>query len=220
MENTIIQAFAATLKIIDIEIKAEELSLLTAYYELLIKWNEKINLISYGTPDEVILVHFIDCIIPLKYLDREPQKVLDIGSGQGLPAIPMKILRRNWSFTLLEPSRKKVSFLTEVIRILNLNSVLVVRERAENIAKDPITRESYDGITSRATFKLPLYIEIAEPLIRKGGWVLAMKGKLKDEESAQTKKILEKTGIYVEKTLSYYHPVTGSKRTLIIFKKQ
>ncbi|MCX7816147.1 MAG: 16S rRNA (guanine(527)-N(7))-methyltransferase RsmG [Syntrophales bacterium] len=220
MENTLNRAFTHALKTIDIEIQKEELSLFAKYYELLIKWNEKMNLISYKTPDEIILIHFVDCIIPLTYLDRKPQKILDIGSGQGLPAIPMKILRKNWSFTLLESSRKKVSFLTEVIRILDLNAIVVIRERAETMLKDPTMKDHYDGITSRATFKLPLYVGIAEYFVRKGGWILAMKGNLKGDELEETKKTLEKTNIYIEKTLTYNHPVTGSNRALLLLKKQ
>jgi 16S rRNA (guanine527-N7)-methyltransferase len=146
-----------------------------------------------------------------------PGSVLDIGSGAGLPAIPIKIVRRDLDMTLLEASRKKSSFLKEVVRKLGLHGVSVLNSRLEDLLKeDP--RPSFDLIVSRAALKLPDLVEQGLPLLKDGGFLAAMKGPGVEEEIAALDSVKDKC-FRIVGNYSFTLPLTGDHRNILLVDK-
>ncbi len=195
----------------------EQIALFETYREALLLWSARMNLVSLRTELDLPVRHFIDSLTLLPCLTAGPGTLLDIGSGAGFPAIPVKIFRKDLHVTLLEASRKKCSFLKEVIRRLGLQDVAVLNCRLEELLKkDP--RPSYDWIVSRATLKLPELVELGIPLLKPGGTLAAMKGPGFEAETAALNasgsKKYRVVGIY-----SFTLPVTGDKRHIILVDK-
>ena len=130
------------------------------YYELLMDWNEKINLTAITEQSEVIEKHFIDSILPYKAF-KEGSSIIDIGSGAGFPGIPLKILRPDLNITLLDSLNKRINFLNIVIEELKLNNIVAIHGRCEDVAKMPKYRESFDYGTARAVAKTNLFTFIS-----------------------------------------------------------
>ena len=147
------------------------------YYNLLIEWNEKFNLTSITEKDKVELLHFKDSILPADLIPQNA-KVLDIGSGAGFPAIPLKIVRDDISITMVDSVNKKVTFLTEVIQSLGLKNITAVHKRIEELSK----QEKFDVVTSRAVAPLNVLCEYCLPFVKKNGFMLAYKSSNISEE--------------------------------------
>jgi len=147
------------------------------YLNLILDWNSVINLTSITDKKDIVQKHFIDS---LKIFKFEPllkmRNIIDIGTGAGFPGIPMKIANENINLTLVDSTLKKVNFLKEVTSSLKLDNCVSMHERAENICKDLEFREKYDGVVSRAVGNLSLLSEICLPLVKKGGYFIALKG--------------------------------------------
>ena len=149
------------------------------YADLLKEWNEKMNLTAITEKEEVIEKHFYDCIIPAKALSFHNKKLLDIGSGAGFPGMVLAILFPDLEVTLVDATRKKFAFLEEVKNRLGLNNVIFHVGRVEEMRKH---RESYDVVTSRGFAALRILLEVAAPLVKVGGVILAMKSQKGAEE--------------------------------------
>lgn len=147
----------------------------------LIKWNRKINLTTITDPVEVAVNHFLDSIISVRVMP-EYGRLLDIGSGGGFPGIPIKIMIPSLSVTLIDASRKKVSFLKHVIRNIKLIEIDARQIRAEELAKGKPLENCFDVIICRAFSRLDKIILKALPLLAKDGIIIAMKGKLSEYE--------------------------------------
>ncbi len=213
------ERFAGAASSLGIGLDEEQLRAFGRYLELITFWNRKINLISSRSPEEVVMVHFVDSLTPLALLAGGPQRIVDLGSGQGLPAVPLKIVRRDLSFALVEPFRKKASFLRETVRVLSLPDVAVYRVRGEELAAREEHRGTYDGALSRAAFRLPAFLTLASVFVRPGGWLLAMKGVLGPEERSETEKVIDKIGLITQPPLEVKHPFSPRPRNLFLFKK-
>ena len=139
----------------ELKIMADEFKINQVYnfMNLLLEWNEKINLTAITEPDEIILKHFIDSLTILKYID-EKDKVIDIGTGAGFPGIPIKIFRDNINMTLLDSLNKRINFLNEVITKLKIKDIVTIHSRAEQLNKTERFKESYDVAVTRAVAKL------------------------------------------------------------------
>lgn len=188
-----------------------------AYRETLILWNSKMNLISLQSDLDLPIRHFIDSLTLLPHLSAGPQSLLDIGSGAGFPAIPIKVVRTDLSVTLLEASRKKSSFLKEVIRKLGLQGIMVRNCRLEELVEEN-RKALFDVIVSRATFKLSDLLEQGLPLLKPGGILASMKGPGLEEEISVLDGLKSKSfrivGIF---PLSL--PITGDKRHIVLVDK-
>jgi len=176
----------------------------------LIKWNQTINLTAITDPLEVGVKHFLDSIAPARVMPL-CGRMLDIGSGGGFPGIPLKILIPSLSVTLIDASRKKVSFLKHIIRNIKLIEIDARQIRAEELAKEKPAKNCFEVIICRAFSRLDKIIPKALPLLAKDGIIIAMKGKISESEIESAGK--NNLSLAVEK---YKLPFLELERTLVI----
>jgi 16S rRNA (guanine(527)-N(7))-methyltransferase RsmG len=164
----------------------QQLQQLTTYTRLLLEWNQRMNLISPNDEDRIAERHILESLAPCAAWDFPPaSRVLDLGSGGGLPGIPLKIMRPDLAMTLLESRQKKALFLNTVVRELLLENCRVLSARAEELAQT--AGESFSIISARAVADLKTLWRWSKPLLAAGGALLAMKGGSVDEEMAALK---------------------------------
>ena len=174
---------------LNIGITNEQILRFYKYMEMLLEWNEKINLTAITDPNEVILKHFIDSMTINKYVDKN-SKLIDVGTGAGFPGIPVSILRDDINVTLMDSLNKRIKFLDEVIKENNLNNVETIHSRAEELANNPNYREMFDVATSRAVASLNVLLEYLLPFVKVGGYCICMKGSNVENEIKEAKKHL------------------------------
>ena len=150
-----------------------------AYYDLLIEWNEKMNLTAITEPAEVVKKHFYDSLAALRYLP-DGAKVADVGTGAGFPAIPLLIMNPTLTITLVDSLQKRLTFLEEVLKTLDLPAE-IVHARAEDFGRDPKYRGRFDATVSRAVASLPVLLELTVPLLKVGGKAYCYKGDVSEE---------------------------------------
>ena len=191
----------------------DQMMMLDKYYDLLINWNEKINLTNLIKKEDVYLKHFYDSLTIYKEIDLNKSYFLcDIGTGAGFPGIVLKIFFPTLQITLIDSLLKRVNFLNVVIEELKLEDIKAIHIRAEDYAK--INREKYDIVTSRAVAKLPILCEMAIPLLKVNGLFIAMKGFV-NEEIVDSEEILKKLDARIIKVISFKLPFENSERSLI-----
>ncbi len=205
-------------KQINVDINEEQANKFYKYMELLLEWNEKMNLTAITEPDEVILKHFIDSITVEKYINKEA-KIIDVGTGAGFPGIPLSIIRNDLNITLMDSLNKRIKFLDEVVEKNNLINVDTVHSRAEELARNTDYREKFDVATSRAVASLNVLLEYMVPFIKVGGYCICMKGSNVDEELDNAKKALDVLNCKVEKVERFNLPGSDYGRNIIIIKK-
>ena len=177
---------------------------LRLYGEMLIEWNEKMNLTAIKEPDEILIKHFYDCLLFLKNVEiPQKAKVIDVGTGAGFPGVVLKIARPDIDLTLLDGLNKRITFLNAVLENIGL-SATAVHGRAEEFAKKPEYRETYDIACARAVARLNVLTEYCLPFVKSGGQFVSMKGPAAEEELAEAKKAIsvlggEKGGFFAEK---------------------
>ncbi len=184
--------------------------------DFLLEYNEKVNLTSIKEKNEVFIKHFLDSVLGEK-LFFKGANVIEIGSGGGFPSLPLKILRDDLNFTLVESTGKKCNYLNSCVDKLALNGVKVVNARAEEMGKDEFYREKYDCATARAVARLNTLCEYCMPFVKIGGYFIAYKGEC-DEELKEAEKAVKVLGGEIVSVENYSLP-TGDKRTLICIKK-
>jgi len=164
------------------------------YMNLLLEWNEKINLTAITQPDEVKIKHFEDSLTCLKsgYI-KDGDCVVDVGTGAGFPGLPIKIENNSVKLTLMDSLNKRINFLKEVSSQLNLDTQCI-HIRAEEAGKNKLYRQKYDVAVSRAVAKLSVLAEYCLPLVKKGGYMLAMKGKDIEAELEEAKPLIKLLG--------------------------
>lgn len=205
-------------KKIDIELNDAEVEKYFEYMNLLVEWNEKINLTAITEKDDIILKHFIDSMTVLKYV-QENKTIIDVGTGAGFPGIPIAILKENIDVTLLDSLNKRIIFLDEVVKELNLKNVKTVHGRVEEFGQEDLNRESYDISISRAVANLTTLVEYLLPLIKIGGKCICMKGSDIEEELENAKFAIKELGGQVEKVDKMILPDSDITRNIIIIKK-
>lgn len=178
----------------EVNINNEQLELFDLYYNLLIEWNEKMNLTAITDPYGVAVKHFIDSVMILNHVDiPQNSAVIDVGTGAGFPGVPLKIMRPDIKLTLLDSLNKRLTFLTELLSRLNINAELV-HSRAEDGSKLPQYREKYDVVVSRAVASMNVLCEYCLPYAKVGGCFTAMKGFDCDGELKTAKKAVAVLG--------------------------
>lgn len=206
-----------------INLNEEQIKKFCRYLELLVQWNQKINLTSLKTPQEIIIKHFLDSISCIKvinkYIDAEGVSVIDVGAGAGFPGIPIKIICPSVRLSLLEARKKKTIFLKKITEEMNFQQVKILNGRAETFGKCADHRERYDIAISRAVAHLNTLSEYCLPLVRVGGLFVAQKGrsyKKETEKSFKTIQVLGGEMIGVEKVRI---PFINQERYLLVIKK-
>ncbi len=190
------------------------------YFNLLVEWNEKINLTAITEENEVITKHFIDSLMCFESgVLNDGTKVIDVGTGAGFPGIPLKIAAPKIEVTLLDSLAKRLNFLNEVTDKLNLDSITTVHARAEDGGRDDNLREQFDVATSRAVANLSTLSELCLPFVKVGGYFVSMKGPGVEEELAAAENAIKILGGRVEKVVPYEIPTTDLKHNLVIIRK-
>ena len=208
--------FVIELEKLGISVSNEQLNKLEEYYNLLISYNEKVNLTRITLKEEVYLKHFYDSITLIKSIDLNKElSVCDVGTGAGFPGLVLKIIFPKLKITLVDALNKRIVFLNEVISKLELTNIVAIHERAEDFIRKNI--EKYDLITCRAVSKLSIISELCIPGVKINGFFIPMKANI-DDEILDTK-YLEKLGGKIENIISFKLPNQEINRTLIIIKK-
>lgn len=203
---------ANDLNIIDID---PILSMFYKYEEILISMNEQFNLTRILKHEEVLEKHFVDSLFCLKYVDLNGKKIVDLGSGAGFPGLALAIIEKNSSFTLIESSKKKCMFLNKVIQELGLHNVKVLNTRIEEID----TKEAYDYALARALTRLNELLELAIPLLKVNGHLIAYKNYDNEEEINNSKRALKILKCSITDNYKYSLPSFMDLRSLIFIKK-
>ena len=204
-------------KQIEIELTKEQIEKYYNYMNLLLEWNEKINLTAIIDPKEIILKHFVDSLTLAKYV-KDDEKLIDVGTGAGFPGIPLAIVKENTDIVLLDSLNKRINFLQEVKENLKLENITTIHGRAEEFGKNKKERETYNIATSRAVAPLNILLEYLIPLVKVGGKAICMKGS-NIEEMENAKNALEILGGKIEKIEEITLPNSDIKRNIIIVKK-
>ncbi len=189
------------------------------YLVLLLEWNARFNLTSVTEPAAVVLRHFVDSLLPITVWPAPPRRLLDIGSGAGFPALPLKIMLPQIDLTLLESIGKKAAFLQHTVDALALPQARVANLRVEDLARLPAERAAYDTVTARAVAELRVLAEYAAPLLTVGGHLLALKGPDPHQEVADAAPALQQLGL----ELVAVQPLAVAclpPRSLVVVRKQ
>lgn len=209
--------FIEETKKLGITLTDSQLEKLNKFYELLISWNQKMNLTRITEKEDVYLKHFYDSLTISKVIDLNQDLTLcDVGSGAGFPGIVLKICFPNLKITLLDSLQKRVNYLNEIIKDLNLKDIEAIHTRAEDYAKQ--NREKFDVVTARAVANLKILSELCIPMVKVSGSFIAMKANI-EEEIENSTEILKKLDSKIEKIETFYLPIEQSIRNIILIKK-
>lgn len=212
--------FENQLKELDIELTETQKQQFNKYYELLTEWNKVMNLTGITEYDEVNEKHFVDSLAIVKAVDMNGvSSVIDIGTGAGVPGIPLKIAFPQLHVVLLDSLNKRIKFLDAVIEELGLEDIITLHGRAEDYARKEEYREKFDLCVSRAVANLATLSEYCIPYIRVGGIFISYKsGNIEDELNA-SKKAVNVLGGSLEDTVKFQLPGTGIGRSFVKVKK-
>lgn len=205
-------------KKINIEFNDKQLNQFYNYMNLLLEWNQKINLTAITEPEDIILKHFIDSLTINKYIENDG-KLADVGTGAGFPGIPLKIYRPDLEIILVDSLNKRINFLNEVISCLKLENIYTIHSRIEDFGKDIKYREKFDYVTARAVANVTVLSEYLIPLAKIDGNCIYMKGNEIKEELDNGKNAIKILGGKVEKVDEFELPNTDILRNIIIIKK-
>ena len=208
------EQFIAELKKIDIDITEEQLKKLDRFYNLLIEWNKKINLTRITEENEVYLKHFYDSLTITKVIDlNRIESLCDVGTGAGFPGIVLKIMYPNLKITLVDALQKRVNYLNEIIKKLDLKDIEALHVRGEDL------KEKYDVVTSRAVANIEKLLTYTMHLVNKDGVMIAMKGNIEDELTKEVEDKINRKYKIVEIN-KFILPIENSNRSLVVIKNK
>jgi 16S rRNA (guanine527-N7)-methyltransferase len=201
-----------------IEITDEQMYRLGMYSEMLVQWNERINLTAITDPEGISVKHFFDSIYPFSLVEiPKGSTLIDVGTGAGFPSCPVKIWRDDIKITLLDSLQKRITFLAQLSDSLSLGATCI-HSRAEDLGNSPEFREKFDFATARAVANLSDLCEYCLPFVALGGKFLALKGSGAEEEIKQAKDAVKLLGGKITQTTEYTLP-NGDGRTLVVIDK-
>lgn len=213
-----IKEFIEETKKLGIELTDAQLQKLEKFYELLIFWNEKINLTRITKKEDVYLKHFYDSLTLYKVINLNDDFTLcDVGSGAGFPGIVLKIVFPNLKVTLIDSLQKRVNYLNEIIQELDLFNIEAIHTRAEDYARN--NREKFDIVTARAVANLKILSELCLPMVKEKGYFIALKANI-EEELENSKEMIKKLNSSIEKIETFNLPIEHSLRNLVKIKKE
>ena len=210
------EEFVEEIKKLGISINEDQLNKIEIYIDFLIKYNEHTNLTRITNREDILLKHFYDSLTIVKYVDiSNAKRILDIGTGAGFPGMVLKIFYPDIEVTLLDSNNKKIKFLEELSKLLDIN-VNLVNDRAESYIKNH--REYYDIVVSRAVASLNILLELAIPFVKNNGLFVSMKANVDKEleESTNACKVLD---VSISSINKFNLVIENSLRTIIVFKK-
>ena len=214
-------------KNLDIHIDKQKIEKFAIHAIELMRWNQKTNLTAITDPFEVAVKHFLDSIVPVQIIPPNAS-LLDIGSGGGFPGIPLKISLPSLSVTLIDASRKKVSFLKHIIRILKIKNTDALHIRADEFANKPDVEKKYNVIVSRAFSSMTTFAMTALPFLKKEGVIIAMRGNVSGDEIQSLRSSINKrhavlmdedTEAFEISVKRYSLPYLKSDRSMVSLKK-
>ena len=212
--------FIEALKEQGIELSQKQITQFKTYFELLVEWNEKMNLTAITDEPAVYLKHFYDSISAAFFIDLKGAKsICDVGAGAGFPSIPLKICYPELEVTIVDSLNKRISFLENLAEQLGLKDVHFIHTRAEDFGQDKKYREKFDIVTARAVARLSVLSELCVPLNKKGGQFIAMKGAAAIDELDDAKKALAVLGAEIEQSYAFNLPIEDSERNIFVFNK-
>lgn len=204
-----------------VTLSPEQAGMLDRYAQLLVEWNQKMNLTAITEPEDILIKHFVDSLTVAPLLPNTPFSLIDVGTGAGFPGIPLAIVRRDMALTLLDSLNKRLVFLEEVCRALNLQAKLV-HARAEEAGQKPEHRQQYDMAVARAVASLPVLCEYCLPLVKVGGRLIAMKGPEVDSQNGEEVQAGANAAHRLGAKLAELRNITlpnGDQRRLVVFEK-
>lgn len=215
-----IDQFVSELETYQIQLSEKQLEQFNRYFELLVEWNEKMNLTAITEKEEVYLKHFFDSVTAGFYYDfNRPISVCDVGAGAGFPSIPLKIIFPQIKVTIVDSLNKRITFLNELAKELELEETHFYHDRAETFGQNPAFREQFDVVTARAVARLSVLSELCLPLVKEGGQFVALKAANADEEVKVAKRGVKLLGGEIEKVHAFTLPLEESERNVIIINK-
>ena len=189
------EILAARAAEVGIPLTAEQIEQFSVYNEMLLDWNTRMNLTALTAPEDVAVKHIIDSLTAYDAaLFDGARTLIDVGTGAGLPGIPLAVYAPHLTVTLLDALNKRVRFLTEVTAAMGLQNVRCIHARAEEAARTAEHRAAYDIAVSRAVARLPILLEYTLPFVRVGGTLLALKGRAYAEEQKEARRAAEVLG--------------------------
>ena len=214
------QQFIEALKEKGIILTDTQIAQFKKYFELLVEWNEKMNLTAITDLEGVYLKHFYDSIGASFYFDfTNVTTVCDVGAGAGFPSIPIKICFPHLHVTIVDSLNKRITFLNYLSEQLKLENVHFVHARAEEFGQNVEYREQFDVVTARAVARLSVLSELCVPLAKKGGYFVALKAAAGPDELKDAKKAIATLGVELKKEFAFLLPVEESERTSYVFDK-
>lgn len=213
------EVFTEALREFEISLDEAAIDRFCRYDELLIEWNEKMNLTALTEPRDVAVKHFIDSLMLLRYAEiPQGASMIDVGTGAGFPGLAIKIARPDIRLTLLDSLQKRLSFLDEVCEQLGLEDVVTVHGRAEEGSKEILFRENYAVAVARAVASLNVLAEYCLPYVGVGGQFVAMKGKTAEEELQQAQNAIGELGGKVGEKHLFSLGEAGERGIIVIDK--
>lgn len=212
--------FEKDLKALGVELSPEQIQQFLTYYEMLVEWNEVMNLTAITEYEEVMKKHFVDSLSLVQTFDVSKKvSVIDVGTGAGFPGLALKIAYPNMKVTLLDSLNKRINFLNAVIEKLGLTDVETVHGRAEDFAKPGKLREKFDLCVSRAVANLTTLSEYCLPFIKVGGEFISYKSEKINEEMENAKKAISLLGGKFDRSKDFYLPDSDIYRNMVVIKK-
>ena len=212
-----IETFIEALKQHNISLTEKQLNQLDTYFHMLVEWNKKMNLTNITEKEDVYLKHFYDSITLAFYHSLDSQHICDIGAGAGFPSIPLKIVFPNLKVTIVDSLNKRITFLNALFEALELDQVEAVSARAEEYCENH--RESFDIVTARAVARFEILDELCLPLVKLGGYFIALKGASGQEEFDVAKSGIQKLGGKLESMHAFTLPNHDDQRMNFYIKK-
>lgn len=208
------EEFLLELEKLGITLTSYQQEQLKKFYHLLISWNEKINLTRITSENEVYLKHFYDSLTITKVIDLNKVNTLcDVGTGAGFPGIVLKIVYPNLKITLVDALQKRVKYLNEIIKELDLSDIVAIHSRGEDL------KEKYDVVTARAVANITKLLNYTMHLVEENGVFIAMKGNITEELTPAVQKAISKK-YSIEKIEEFYLPYENSQRSLVVIKNK
>lgn len=208
------------LEMLSVEVDRKKIDQFNQFYDLIVEWNKVMNLTAITDYKDVVEKHFLDSLSIERILKLDDIKaVMDVGTGAGFPGMPLKIIYPDLKITLLDSLNKRVRFLNEVIRQLELKNIDAIHGRAEDIGKNENYREKYDLCVSRAVANLATLSEYCMPFVKVGGVFVSYKSGDIDEEVLKSKKAISLFGGKIDEVVKFQLPGTDINRAFVKIKK-
>ncbi|MDA3730932.1 16S rRNA (guanine(527)-N(7))-methyltransferase RsmG [Niameybacter massiliensis] len=205
---------------LNVQLTDQQVEQLIQYKEILVEWNEKMNLTAITEDFEVITKHFLDCLTVQSSIDlTKVETLVDVGTGAGFPGLVLKIAFPNVKITLIDSLNKRLKFLQHVIDTLGLQNIECVHGRAEDLGKNKLYREKFEVCASRAVANLAVLSEYTLPFVKKGGYLIALKGQKLDEELVEGEKAIKILGGEIDQIFDVVVPYTDLNHRIAKIKK-